>query len=141
MANISKKAAKKAHKCEKHLLAKQHTTRDSNSYKIGPHRSHISYYIATGTVQTVAELDAKLNRMEQQWAKTSTSPLPGGIRNAVMGLTSCISDTRGSGGATSRSANIQCIERQWGGCQGVREEMESTIRRGEKEKESANEEK
>lgn len=38
----------------------------------------------TGTVKTVVELNARFCCMQEKWAQTSTSPLPEGIRNAVM---------------------------------------------------------
>ena len=97
MADISKKATKKAHKCEKLLLSKQTAQPDIQlATKSGPiaatsppvvsNTATSATTIANSTVKTVAELDAKLKQMEQKWAQTSTSPLPEGIRNAVMDL-------------------------------------------------------
>jgi hypothetical protein len=90
MVDISKKAVKKAHKREKHLLAKQ-TVPDiqlatksapitATSPPVSSNTATSATTIANGTVKTVAELNAKLKRMEQQWAQTSASPLPEGIQ-------------------------------------------------------------
>jgi hypothetical protein len=91
MDNIWRKAAKKARKREKHLLAKQTVQLDiqlaTKSASIAATSPPVSSNtatsapaaLATGTVKTVAELDAKLLCMEQRWAQTSTSPLPEGI--------------------------------------------------------------
>jgi hypothetical protein len=98
MADISKKAAKKARKREKLILSKQTAQPDIQlATKSGPiaatsppvssnTATSAPTTLATGTVKTVAELDAKLLCMKQRWAQTSTSPLPEGIRNAVMDL-------------------------------------------------------
>jgi hypothetical protein len=97
MADISKKAAKKARKREKLLLSKQTAQPDiqlttkscpiaATSPPVVSNTATSATTIANGTVETVAELDAKLKQMEQKWAETSTSPLPEGIRNAVMDL-------------------------------------------------------
>jgi hypothetical protein len=85
MADISKKAVKKALKREKHLLAKQTAQPDIQlAAKSGPiAATSATTTIVNGTVTTVAELNVKLNRMEQQWVQTTTSPLPEGIQNAL----------------------------------------------------------
>ena len=152
MANISKKAAKKAHKREKHLLAKQTAQPEIQiATKLAPiaatsppvmsNTATSATTIATGTVKTVAELDAKLNRMEQQWAKTSTSPLPGGIQNAVMALRATLVIQEAAAAQPVEAPIYNVLSGNGGDVKASEEEMESTIRRGEKEKESANEEK
>jgi hypothetical protein len=106
--------------------------------------------IATGTVKTVAELDADLNCMEQQWAQTSTRPLPEGIRNAVMNLraASVIQEAAAAQPVGAPVYNVQVSgngekrEDVKGGKVSEKEiEMESTTRRGEVQKESVKEEK
>jgi hypothetical protein len=88
---------KKAHKHEKHLLAKQTAqpkiqiaTKSAPIAATSPpvmsNTATSATTIATGIVETVSELNAKLNCMEKQWAQTSTRPLPKGICNAVMNL-------------------------------------------------------
>jgi hypothetical protein len=91
MDDIWRKAAKKARKREKHLLAKQRAQSDiqlaTKSTSIAATSPPVSSNTATsvptalptGTVKIVAELDAKLLCMEQRWAQTSTSPLPDSI--------------------------------------------------------------
>ena len=97
MVDISKKAMKKACKPEKLLLSKQTAQPDIQlATKSGPitamsppvvsNTATSATTIVNSTVETVAELNAKLKCMEQKWAQTSTSPLPEGIQNAVMDL-------------------------------------------------------
>ena len=92
-----KKAAKKARKREKHLLANQAAqpniqpaTKSAPIAAMSPPvllntaTATTTTTITTGAVKTVAELDVKFNRTEQQWAQTSTSPFPEGLQNTVM---------------------------------------------------------
>jgi len=163
MANISKKAAKKAHKREKHLLAKQTAqpeiqiaTKSAPITATSPPVSSntatsTTTTIATGTVKTVAELDAKFNCTEQQWAQTSTSPFPEGLRNAVMAFRAAlvIQEAAAVQPVGAPVYNVQVSEKgekredvKGGNMSEKMMEMESTKRGGEEqEKESGKEEK
>ena len=153
-----KKALKKACKHKKHLLAKQTVHPNIQpATKLGPITAMsppvlsntATSALATSTVKTVAELDAKLLCMEQRWAQTSTSPLPEGIRNAIMDLRAAlvIQEVVVIQPVEVPAYNVQVSrnrEKQGNVKRGKmsEKEMESTERRGEEqEKESTKEEK
>jgi len=158
MDDIWRKAVKKACKREKHLLAKQTAQPDiqlatksasiaAMSPPVSSNTATSATALATGTVKTVAELDAKLLCMEQKWAQTSTSPLPEGIRNAVMDLRAAlvIQEAVAVQPVEVPAYNVQVSgngEKQGDVRRGKisEKEMESTKRGGEEqEKESAKE--
>ena len=138
---------KKARKHEKHLLAKQTSHPDIQpATKLGPiaatsppvSSNTATSTLATSTVKMVAELDAKLLCMEQRWAQTSTSPLPEGIRNAIMDLRAAlvIQESVAVQPVEVPAYNVQVSRNREKQGNVKREkmsekEMESTARRGE----------
>ena len=158
MADISKKAVKKARKREKLLLSKQTAQPDIQpATKSAPiaamsppvlSNTATSAPLATGTV---AELDAKLLCMEQRWVQTSTSPLPEVLRNAVMAFRAAlvIQEAAAVQPVGAPVYNVQVSEKgekredvKGGNMSEKMMEMESTKRgEEEQEKESGKEEK
>jgi len=98
MADISKKAAKKARKREKHLLAKQATTipqpnsESTARTTTAPSSTATLAFTPTPATNaalanwTVEEIDAKLLSMEEQWSQTKSGPFPVAIRTSMMDL-------------------------------------------------------